>query len=110
MRASVTIAAEANLAKDAEIAPEFNFLHTLWTQVDVYLNGLLVTQSNNNYPYLAYIENLLNFGQEAKKSQLSALLWHRNTSEHFDTRGATNLSYTKRKALAAESIEIDIMG
>ena len=110
VRASVTTAAGADLEKNAEIAPECNFLHTLWTQVDVYLNGSLVTQSNNNYPYRAYIENLLSFGQEAKKSQLSALLWHRNTSEHFDTRGATNLGYTKRKALAEESKEMDMMG
>ena len=67
VRASVTTAAGADLEKNAEIAPECNFLHTLWTQVDVYLNGSLVTQSNNNYPYRAYIENLLSFGQEAKK-------------------------------------------
>ena len=56
VRASVTTAAGADLAKNVEIAPECNFLHTPWTQVDVYLNGLLVTQSNNNYPYRAYIE------------------------------------------------------
>ena len=110
VRASVTTAARADLAKNVEIAPECNFLHTLWTQVDVSLNGSLVTQSNNNYPYRAYIENLLSFGQDAKNSQLSALLWHRNTSEHFDTRGATNLGYTKRKALAEESKEMDMMG
>ena len=110
VRANVTTAAGADLAKNVEIAPECNFLHTLWTQVDVYLNGSLVTQSNNNYPYRAYIENLLSFGQDAKNSQLSALLWHRNTSEHFDTRGATNLGYTKRKALAAESKKMDMMG
>ena len=65
--------------------------------MDVYLNGSLVTQSNNNYPYRAYIENLLSFGQDAKNSQLSALLWHRNTSEHFDTRGATNLVIPNEK-------------
>ena len=110
VHASVTTATGADLAKNVEIAPECNFLHTLWTQVDVYLNVSLVTQSNNNYPYRAYIENLLSFGQDAKHSQLSALLWHRNTSEHFDTRGATNLGYTKRKALAAESKEMDMMG
>ena len=31
-------------------------------------------------------------------------------SEYFDTRGATNLGYTKRKGLAAESKKIDILG
>ena len=66
VRANVTTAAGANFKEDAEIAPKSNFLHTLWSQVDVYLNGLLVMQSNNNYSYRAYIENLLSFGQETK--------------------------------------------
>ena len=74
VRASVTMSNGADLAKTAEVAPKCNFLHTLWSQVDAYLNGLLVTQSNNNYSYRAYIENLLSFGEEAKNSQLSALL------------------------------------
>ena len=80
MDASVTASEGADLAKNVEIAPKCNFLHTLWSQVDVYLNGSLVTQSNNYYPYRAYIENLHSFGEEAKNFQLSALLWHRNTS------------------------------
>ena len=58
----------------------------------------------------AYIENLLSFGQEAKTSQLSALLWYRNTSGHFDSCAAANTGYTHRKVLAAESKEIDMMG
>ena len=74
MRASVTMSNGADLAKTAEIGPECNFLHRLWSQVDIYLNGSLVTQSSNNYLYRAYIENLFSFGQEAKNSQLFALL------------------------------------
>ena len=110
VRASVTTSNGADLAKTVEIAPKYNFLHTLWSQVDVYLNGSLVTQSNNNYPYRAYIENLISFRQEAKNSQLSALLWHRNTSGDFDSCAAANKGYTQCKALAAESKEIDMMG
>jgi len=48
VRASVTTGADANLADDVETAPERNFLHTLWSQCDLFLNGTLVTQSNNN--------------------------------------------------------------
>ena len=76
VRASVTGSDGKDLAKDMKIAPECNFLHTLWSQINVYLNGSLVTQSNNNYSYQTYIENLLSFGQQAKTSQLSALLWY----------------------------------
>ena len=110
VRASMTTSNGVDLAKTVEIAPECNFLHTLWSQVDVYLNGSLITQSNNNYPYRAYVENLLSFGQEVKNFQLFALLWHRNTRGHFDSCAAANKGYTQRKALAAESKEIDMIG
>ena len=76
----------------------------------MYLNGTLVTQSSNNHPYRAYIENLLSFSKEAKDTQPSSMLWYRNTAEFFDVRGATNLGYTKRKALAAQSRKIDMFG
>ena len=66
VRASVTTAAGADLVEDAKIAPECNFLHTLWTQVDVYLNGSLVTQSDSNYSYQAYIQNLLVLDKKQK--------------------------------------------
>ena len=53
---------------------------------------------------------MLSFGQEAKTSQLSSLLWYRNSAGHFDERGNNNQGYTKRKALAAESKSLEMMG
>ena len=53
---------------------------------------------------------MLSFGEEAKKSKLSAFLWHCNTSGHFDSCAAANKGYTQRKAFAAESKDIDMMG
>ena len=94
VRASVTAADGTDMGADVEISPECNFLHTMWSQIDLYLNGSPVTQSNNNYPYCAYIEILLSFGQDAKSSQLSAVLWHRNTAGRFDIRGDANSGYT----------------
>ena len=38
------------------------------------------------------------------------MLWHRNTSRHFDSCAEANKGYTQSKALAAESKEIDMMG
>ena len=97
VRASVTTSNGADLEKTAEVAPECNFLHTLWSQVDVYLNGSLVTQSNNNYPCRAYFENLLSFGQEAKNFQLSALFMASQYSGRFDSCAAANKGYTSAK-------------
>ena len=110
MRASITTADGSALAADCETAPECNFLHSLWSQCDMYLNGTLVTQSSKNYPYRAYIENLLSFSKEAKDTQLFSMLWYRNTARFLDVRSAANLSYTKRKALTAQSREIDMFG
>ena len=84
VRATITTADGSALAADYEIAPECNFLHSLWSQCDMYLNGTLVTQSSNNYPYRAYIENLLSLSKEAKDTPLSSMLWYRNTVGVFD--------------------------
>ena len=59
VRAAVVNEDGSNLAEDANIAPITNFLHSLWSQVDLSLNNTLITQSNNTYAYRAYIETLL---------------------------------------------------
>ncbi len=43
------------------IGPVNNWLHSMFSQVDVYLNQKCITPPNNCYPYRAYIENLLNY-------------------------------------------------
>ena len=44
------------------VGPVNNWLHSLFSQVDVYPNGTLVTPSTNTYAYRAYIETLLTQG------------------------------------------------
>lgn len=39
-------------------------LHSLFSQVDIYLNEKLVSTSNNANPYRAYMENLLSYGND----------------------------------------------
>ena len=53
---------------------------------------------------------MLSYGPAAKNSQLSTNLWLEDTTDHFDTLGADNAGYTKRKALTANSSEVDMMG
>ena len=42
----------------ANVAPVNNFLHSLFKQVDVYLNGKQVTPAMGTYAYRAYIETV----------------------------------------------------
>ena len=72
----------------ANIAPVNNFLHSLFRQVDVYLNGKQVTPAMGTYAYRSYIETLLNYDVSAKKSQLSSALYFKDTPGHMDDNGS----------------------
>ena len=91
------------LIADSNVAPVCNFLHALWSQCDLFLNGVLLSQSSNTYPFRSYIETLLSFGEEAKKSQLSSLLQYQDTASRFDSLTNANKGFQKRKELAAGS-------
>ena len=59
---------EANDATHADISnigQVNNFMHSLFSQVDVSFNQKLVTPPSNSYAYRAYIENLLNYSTDA---------------------------------------------
>lgn len=51
--------------------PIDNVLHSLWSDVHVKFNSTLVSTSNTNYSYKAYIENMLKFNSMAKERQMS---------------------------------------
>ena len=74
-------------AQQADVAPVNNFLHSLFKQVDVYLNGKQVTPAMGTYPYRAYIETLLNYDVSAKESQFSSALYYKDTATKMDEAG-----------------------
>ncbi|XP_043279446.1 uncharacterized protein F54H12.2-like [Venturia canescens] len=43
-----------------DVGPVNNLLHSMFSQIDVFLNQKLVSPPNNAYAYRAYIETLLN--------------------------------------------------
>ena len=71
----------------ANVAPVNNFLHSLFRQVDVYLNGKQVTPAMGTYAYRSYIETLLNYDVSAKKSQLSSAMYYKDTPGEMDNKG-----------------------
>ena len=70
------------------VAPVNNFLHSLFNQVDVYLNGKQVTPAMSTYAYRAYIETLLNYDVSAKKSQFTSALYYKDTATKMDEAGS----------------------
>ena len=70
------------------VAPVNNFLHSLFKQVDVYLNGKQVTPAMGTYAYRAYIETLLNYDVSSKKSQFTSALYYKDTATQMDEAGS----------------------
>ena len=97
------------------VAPVNNFLHSLFKQVDVYLNGKQVTPAMGTYAYRSYIETLLNYDVSAKKSQLSSALYFKDTARHMDRNGALPQQMSVKvkntaKSDAEEEIKVTIPG
>ena len=78
----------------SNVAPVNNFLHSLFRQVDVYLNGKQVTPAMGTYAYRSYIETLLNYDVSAKQSQFSSALYYKDTAGQMDKVGALASSKT----------------
>ena len=109
VRAKVTQITGANLADDAPVGPINLFLHSLFSQVDISLNGTLITTSTNTYPYRAMLETLLSYGEDAKKTQLTSALFYKDLAGKMDSvnfdAGEVNDGLAKRRALVRGSRE-----
>ncbi len=68
-----------------DIAPVNNFLHSLFRQVDVYLNGKQVTPAMGTYAYRAYLETLLNYDVSSKGSQLTSAMYYKDTAGQMES-------------------------
>ena len=62
VRAKITQNNGNNLPNDAAVGPSNLFLHSLFAQVDISLNGTLISSSTNTCPYRSFIETLLSYG------------------------------------------------
>lgn len=100
----------SRLAVDTNVAPVNNWLHSLFSQLDIYLNQKLVSPPNNTYAYRAYIETLLNYGPAAKASHLTCGLWYEDTPGKLTTCDTTNEGFTKRQQLSKQSSTIEMIG
>ena len=121
VKLKVTTPAGANLAADASAALVNLPLHSLFSQIDVQLNDVIVSSSHNLYPYKAYFETLLNYNTDAKKSHLTSEGWYFDQPGKFDacnlTAGAVaaaplevNSGFINRNTLIKESKEVEFIG
>jgi len=111
VRAKLTAIDGADLAGDAVVDPVNLFLHSMFSQVDISLNGTLITSSTN--PYRSMLETLLSYGENAKTSPLTSALFYKDQAgvmDSIDLDGVSNSGLVKRRSVAAQSREFDMIG
>lgn len=92
------------------VAPVNNWLHSIFSQLDIYLNQKLISPPNNTYAYRAYLETLLNYGPAAKKTHLTCGLWYEDTTNKMDSLDDSNEGFKKRLQFVKESKEVEMIG
>ena len=56
--------------EDGAIIPVNNVLHSMWSRVDITMNGELISTTSQKYMYKSYIETILNNSHSTKEYQL----------------------------------------
>ena len=111
IRAKVVRGVGTDLAADTPVAHVNNWLHSLFSQVDVYLNDTLVTPSSNTYPFRAYVDTLLSYGADANNTQPTSQLWYKGTTGNMDatTVDGGNTGMVERRRYISESRVIEMI-
>ena len=93
------------------VGPVNNFIHSLFSQIEVSMNGTQVSSPTNTYAYRAYTDSLLNYTTAVKNSQLSSSLYYSDTSGHMndpDALAGSNAGLLERATYIAESKTLDL--
>ena len=97
-----------NLPANEDIGVVNNIFHSLWSSVSIKINDTEITDpSSGVYPYKAYLENLLSYSPDTKQTKLRAQGYIEDSTNLFDTSNDTNLGYTARKKMFAESVWVN---
>ena len=104
-----------NLVADEQVGPVNNLLHSLISQVEVYLNGRLVSTVNNTYPYISMLQCLLSYGQDAANTHLGTSLYYKDTAGELDSLApegefASNEGLKTRYQFTKESQTVELYG
>jgi hypothetical protein len=95
---------------DEKVVPINACLHSLWNQIDVYINGFRMSQASGMYPYKAMIITLLGYSSAAKDTQLRAQGFRLETSPDLDEYTAVNEGLFWRYELFKGSSSVDFEG
>ena len=68
----------------SKVSPSEPFLHSLFGQLYINLNGRTISDGSSTYPYRAYLETLSSYGEEATSTHLTAFLFYKDAAGKMD--------------------------
>jgi len=81
--------ASANLPGGEKVSPINNVFNSLWSSVNIQLNGTEITDPSSRwYAYKSYFENNLSYSTSSKESILSSRGYFKDTPEKYDDVGS----------------------
>jgi hypothetical protein len=86
VEAQITKTDGSALNVDSDVGPVNLWMHSLFSDVSVSINEKLVFPPTSMYSYRAYLETLLSYGTAAKDSQLTGVVWYKDTPGFMDSR------------------------
>ena len=119
MTFKVTKPGRTALGDDTQTTPVNNFLHSMFSDVDLTLGDKLLTSGTDTYPYRAYLEKLLSYSPSTLKNQIrSSSIWIKDQAGRLDavnpyktnkTDAGYNEGLVQRGKLVLESKEVSAL-
>ncbi|XP_077868314.1 uncharacterized protein F54H12.2-like [Saccoglossus kowalevskii] len=116
IEAKITNANGSNLAADATVGPSHFWLHSLFNQIEVYLNRKHISDASPTYYYRAMIETLSNYGGDGKSMQIGAAIFEKDTAGKMNVAnpkaddGDANMGLNCRYTFTSLSKTVDMIG
>ena len=104
---------EGTVVDEAKVGPINLWLHSLFSQVDVYFQQKLVTSSNSLYFMKAYIDTILLCCPNSRTANYQAQLYHKDVSGYMETtdpQDGDNRGLTYRQRYVNKSNAVDMQG
>ena len=91
------------ISEDVDYSVVNLFPHAIFSQIDLEIDGANLSSHDNLYPYKAYLETLLSYGNDAKLSQLTTSHFVKDSAGAFENGSNGNHGYIERRKEVAGS-------
>lgn len=112
VRAKLTVPVPAPVGTAAPVVPVVgpvnNWIHSIFSQIDILLNGKCVTPPSNLYNYRAIFEQILNYSHSSKQSHLTGSLYYDDSPGQMNAKTAANKGFTKRREFTINDQVVDL--